>query len=190
MLKRLLEWDEETFVYLNSLGTEQFDFFWATITNIATWIPLFLLLAVFVFRKFPVKQALPIILTIVVLALFITGFTSIVKEVVGRLRPNNNEAINDIIRIVKNPQSLSFFSGHAASSFSITTLTVLFLRKRIKGVWFFYLWPLLFSYSRIYVGVHYPIDIFVGAVVGVLTAWLFYDLFKKFIVPYLGLDHP
>ncbi|MEL6916997.1 MAG: phosphatase PAP2 family protein [Bacteroidota bacterium] len=185
MLDKLLEWDTDTFIYLNSLGSEPYDFFWSTVTNISTWIPLFLLFVFLVFSKYPPKNALYITVTVVLLAFFITTFTNITKELVGRLRPNNNEEINSFIRIVKNPQSLSFFSGHASSSFSITTLIVLFLRKKISWVWLFYLWPLLFAASRIYVGVHYPIDIIVGALVGLLSAFLFYGLYRKLITPYL-----
>jgi undecaprenyl-diphosphatase len=66
----------------------------------------------------------------------------------------------------------------------------LFLRKKVKWCWIFYVWPLLFALSRIYLGVHYPVDIIVGAIVGLLAAFAFYRLYKRVIVPYLGLAHP
>jgi len=107
---------------------------------------------------------------------------------VQRLRPNNNIAINTFIRIVKDPSSYSFFSGHSSSSFSITTLIVLFLRKKVKWSWVFYTWPLLFAYSRIYVGVHYPLDILVGTLVGISSGILFYKIYNRFIKPYTALN--
>lgn len=189
MLKSLLEWDRDTFVYLNNLGIEEYDLFWTTVTNFPTWIPLFILFIVLIFKKYPKKEALYVLLTIVAMILFVGAFTDIVKHYVARLRPNNTEEINTIIRILKSPNTYSFFSGHAASSFSVTTIVVLFLRKRFKWVWIFYVWPFLFAASRIFVGVHYPVDIIVGAMVGVTCAISFYKMYKRFIVPYLGLNH-
>ncbi len=186
MLKKLLDWDTDTLIYLNNLGVEQYDTFWSSVTNISTWIPLFLLFALLLFVKYPRKEALYRALTVILLAIFITVFTNLVKDGVGRVRPNNDEEINMLIRVLREPQSFSFFSGHAASSFSICTLVVLFLRKKTNLAWAFYLWPVLFAYSRIYIGVHYPVDILVGATVGSLTAYLFYLSYNRISTPYLG----
>ena len=116
--------------------------------------------------------------------------TDLTKHAVARLRPNNTEDINTLIRILKTPSTYSFFSGHSSSSFSVTTAVVLFLRRRFKWCWVFYLWPLLFVFSRIFVGVHFPVDIIVGATVGVLSALFFYMLYVRLISPALGLSHP
>lgn len=190
MLEKILQWDRETLIYLNSLGTEEYDLFWSTVTNIYTWIPLFLFFFLLIFWKYPRKEAIYVTLTIISLIGFILVATDLTKGCFERLRPNNNTEINSIIRVLKNPSSFSFFSGHAASSISITTIIVLFLRKKVKWCWIFYIWPLLFALSRIYVGVHYPVDIIVGAIVGLLTAFAFFNLYKRVIVPYLGLAHP
>lgn len=89
----------------------------------------------------------------------------------------------------KEPGKLQFFSGHAASSFSVTTLMVLFLRKQYRWVYVFYIWPLLFAFSRIYVGVHYPVDILAGAGVGFLTGWGFYRIYRL-TAPYIPSGRP
>lgn len=190
MLEKLLQWDRETLIYLNSLGIEEYDLFWSTVTNIYTWIPLFLFFFVLIFWKFPRREAIYTTLTVLLLIGFVLLATDLTKGLIGRLRPNNDEDVNLLIRVLHNPSSFSFFSGHASSSFSITTLIVLFLRKKVKWSIIFYIWPLLFALSRIYVGVHYPIDIMVGAVFGVLSAFAFYNLYKGVIVPYLGLARP
>lgn len=106
-------------------------------------------------------------------------FTSIVKDYVARLRPNNVEAFAELIRILQKPSNYSFFSGHASSSFSVTTFMVLALRKFTKWIYLAYLWPLIFVMSRIYVGVHYPSDIFVGALVGTVFAFILYYFCRK-----------
>ncbi len=190
MLEEILEWDRATFIYLNSLGTEKYDFFWTTVTNIFTWSPLFLFFFVVIFVKYPRKQAIFVSLTILGLVFFIVGFTNFTKEIFMRLRPSNTEELKSVIRILHRSSSYSFFSGHSASSFSIATLVVLFLKDRFKWCWGFYIWPIFFAYSRIYVGVHYPTDIIVGMVAGVFSAFLFYNLYTRIIVPYLKLSHP
>ncbi len=190
MFEKLLEWDRETFIHLNSLGIEKYDTFWSIVTAIPTWIPLFLLFGFLFFKYYPKKEARFMILTVLIMVLVVLTVTDLTKEVIARLRPNNDDEINSIIRILRSPTGYSFFSGHASSSFSITTLVFLFLRKHVKWTSIFYIWPLLFTTSRIYVGVHFPIDLIVGAFVGILSAWFFYRLHLRFILPYLGLDRP
>src|SRR5690606_33453489 len=147
-----------------------YDLLWSTITNFATWIPLFLLFIYLIFRKYPKNEALYVVGTVCLTVITVALLTGITKEVVARLRPNDTEEINTLIRILKSPVGYSFFSGHASSSFSITTSVFLFLRHYIKWSWLFFIWPIAFALSRIYVGVHYPLDLLVGAGVGILFA--------------------
>ncbi len=185
MLKHLLEWDRNTFIYLNNLGTEDYDLFWVIVTSITSWIPLYILLLALIFLKYPKKEALFIACTIVLLLICILGLTDIIKTYFERLRPNNDIEINSIIRILKNPGGFSFFSGHASSSFSLATISFLFLRKKISIIWLLFIWPILFAYSRIYVGVHYPLDIITGALIGIILGFLFYLFYVRFIKPYI-----
>lgn len=190
MLEKLLEWDRDTFIYLNNLGVDDHDWFWTTITNFPTWTPLFLAFILLIFLNYPRTEAFYVLLVLALLIVFISVATDVTKHYFARLRPNNDPAVNNLIRILKRPGTFSFFSGHAASSFSITTLVFLFLRNRFKWAWLFYGWPLVFAASRIFVGVHYPLDIMVGTLVGVLTGLAFYKLYTRVIVPYRGLSHP
>ena len=185
MLKHLLEWDRNTFIYLNNLGTEDYDLFWVIVTNITSWIPLYILLLALIFLKYPKKEALFISCTIVLLLICILGLTDITKTYFERLRPNNDIEINSIIRILKNPAGYSFFSGHASSSFSLTTISFLFLRKKISIIRLLFFWHFIFAYSRIYVGVHYPLDLITGALIGMLLGFLFYLFYRRFIEPYI-----
>ncbi|KKN19254.1 hypothetical protein LCGC14_0947610 [marine sediment metagenome] len=185
-----MEWDRETFIYLNNLGIEQYDFFWITVTDFKTWIPLFILFLVLILWKYPKREALFVLLTILMTVWFVATITDLTKYSVARLRPNNAEEINTLIRILKTPSTYSFFSGHSSSSFSATTAVVLFLRHRFKWCWLFYIWPLLFVSSRIFVGVHFPVDILVGSAVGVISALFFYMIYVRVIAPALRLSHP
>lgn len=186
MLQKILEWDRDLFIYLNSLGIEQLDGFWSFVTDIYTWIPLFIFFFFLLFKKFGSRDGLLMTVTVILLFLFVITLTDLVKEYVARLRPNNETEINTLIRILKSPTNFSFWSGHAASSVSITTLVFLFVKDRFRWAWLFYIWPIIFATSRIYVGVHYPVDILVGALVGFLSAYLFYILFNRLVAPYLG----
>jgi len=189
MLEKFAAWDKDLFIYLNSLGVEQYDTFWSTVTQFTTWIPLFLLFIFLFFFKNTKREGAFMFLTLLVMVFFVVAVTALTKETVMRLRPNNDLELNAVIRILKIPSGYSFFSGHSSSSFSITTLVVLFFKKRFKWVYLFYVWPLLFAISRIYVGVHFPLDVAVGALVGMFAAWLFYKLHQLLILPYLGLSH-
>jgi undecaprenyl-diphosphatase len=180
MLNDLLNWDKNIFIYLNNLGSEKFDFFWVNVTDITSWIPLTISLVVLVFFTFPKKEAWIIIASFVFLLLITLGITHLTKEFFVRPRPNNDLAINPLIRVLKNAQGFSFFSGHASSSFAMTSLAILVFKRSYKWVWILLLWPLIFAYSRIYVGVHYPLDIICGAAVGTILAYLIYQLYKRF----------
>ena len=185
MFEKLLEWDKDTFIYLNSLGEEKYDLFWLTVTKFPTWIPLFLLIIVFLFWKNSRKEAFWMLLSFTSMLIVLSVTITTTKNIIGRLRPNNEEALNGLIRIVHQSSSYSFFSGHATSSFSIATLAVLFLRKKIPLIHFVWIYPFLFSSSRIYLGVHYPSDIIVGTMVGMFFAWVFYSMHQKFKAPYI-----
>ncbi|MEM1340608.1 MAG: phosphatase PAP2 family protein [Bacteroidota bacterium] len=190
MLEQLLEWDSTLFIYLNGLGVEKFDIFWTTVTEITSWIPLFLFFGYLLYATFSTREATYRLLTLLLLVVFITTLTHWVKLGIARPRPNNELALNTVIRVLKSPTDFSFFSGHASSSFAITTLIYLFLRHHRKWVVIFFIWPVLFSLSRIFVGVHYPIDIISGAVVGLLSGALFFTLYRRFKQPDSTLGHP
>ncbi|UJH68144.1 phosphatase PAP2 family protein [Allomuricauda sp. SCSIO 65647] len=176
MLEKLLQWDRDTFIYLNGLGIEAHDAFWSIVTQTSTWIPLFLLFGYLLVSKYGRQEGVYRILTILLMVALVLIVTKLTKEWVGRLRPNNDTEINTLIRILKSPDDYSFFSGHAATSFSITLLAFLFLRERLRWTALFFAWPIVFSMSRIFVGVHYPIDILTGMFFGLLSAFLFYRL--------------
>lgn len=179
MWDQLKQWDRELFVYLNSLGIESYDGFWILVTKIEHWIPFYILLFVFYFLAFHWKKAS--FTSLFMLATFLTtlGFTNLVKNFLARLRPNNNPELVDLIRVLQEPTNYSFFSGHASSSMAVATFVVLTLKDKFPWIYVVFIWPLLFILSRVYVGVHYPSDLLVGAFVGLIFAYIFYWLYNR-----------
>lgn len=174
MYENLKQWDRDIFIAINSAGLEGWDGFWTVITQTLTWVPLFLLFFLLILHYYKRRQARIVLFFLLVATSVTILFTGVVKHFVARLRPNNSEYFGDLIRVLQTPLNYSFFSGHAASSFVITTFVVLVLRKFTSWIYLAYIWPILFVASRIFVGVHYPSDIFVGTVVGISFAYIFY----------------
>ena len=175
-LEKIIDHDKELFIYLNSLGSEPWDNFWMTLTNQFSWIPLFALLLLLVFKSYGWKKGIILMLIAALLITFSDQFVNFIKDSIGRLRPNNDTSINELIRILKRPSSFSFVSGHSTTSFAVTTFIIATLKKYYKYPFILLIWPILFAYSRIYVGVHFPIDIFVGMLLGILIGYVFYRI--------------
>lgn len=170
MRETLQQWDAELLIYLNSLGNESWYSFWSFITVTISWIPLFLLIVFLIFKTFYKKQGFFVLLYFVFAVLVNSALMLTIKHSIGRARPVNVPEILESLTVFKEASGFSFYSGHASSSFLIATLATLLFRKKYLWIYFIYLFPVLFSYSRIYFGVHYVSDIAVGAIIGTLIA--------------------
>lgn len=178
MLDKVLSFDENLFIFLNGLGSEKYDGLWLIITKQTSWIPLFLFLLYIIFNKLGTKQTLYLLIFVAVLLVFTDQITNLFKNGFQRLRPCNNPEISSIIRVVKSRKSFSFFSGHAANTMSVATFLYLIFKKNFKYFWLLFLWPVIFAYSRIYLGLHYPIDIIFGYLFGALMGFLMFKLYQ------------
>ena len=162
MLEKILTLDTELLVYLNGLGSPAYDGLWLFITRQSNWVPLFLLLLYVIYKKLGVKQTLYLLLFITVIVAITDQTTNLFKNGFQRLRPCNNPEINTVIRVVQVRNSFSFFSGHASNSMAVAAFLYFVLRDKIKFFGLIFVWPLIFAYSRIYLGLHYPGDILTG----------------------------
>lgn len=184
MLEKIINIDKEVFVFLNGLGSPTFDTLWLYITKQLYWTPFFLLLAFLLQKKIGWKH-LGIVMLFMALLLWIGNETvEFCKDTFQRLRPCNDPEIKDSIRIVHQSDTFSFFSGHAANSLSSMTFLYFILRKYYKYAYLIFLYPLIFAYSRIYLGVHFPGDIITGYVFGITLGYLFYRIFRRIILKY------
>ena len=195
MLDKLLEIDRDVFVWLNALGSEQFDGFWLFITKQFNWIPVFAIILYLTFKRLGWRHALLIILLIALLITFTDQTTNLFKKGFQRLRPGNDPHIGHFIRAVQKRNSFSFISGHASNSMACAYFLFRVLKPYLKYMGFIFLWPFIFAYSRIYLGLHYPGDILVGYLWGLLTASLMLFLYRYLRDRFFPkqkeeLDHP
>ncbi|MGB3592208.1 MAG: phosphatase PAP2 family protein [Nonlabens sp.] len=173
MWESIVDLDRRAFKFLNSLGIDDYDQFWLFVTQIENWIPLYLLFFYLLYRNVERPNNFFSIAGIPAVAIITLQLTNLVKNFIERLRPNNEPMLMDSIRILQRPENFSFWSGHSAVSFAVTTFVVLCLKSRSGSKWYylFYIWPFTFAISRIFVGVHYPADVTVGMLVGMLLGY-------------------
>lgn len=186
MIEKIIALDKELFIYLNGLGSETYDGLWLIITKQIYWMPIFVFLTYIIYKKIGTKQTLYLLLFVSLLVLFTDQITNLFKHNFQRLRPCNNPEINTFIRVVQQRTSFSFFSGHASNTMAVTTFLYLIFRNKYKYFGLLFLWPLIFAYSRIYLGLHYPTDILTGYLFGGMIGFLFYKLYQFFQKKYFS----
>ena len=174
-MESLIELDKIIFIYLNSLGLEFFDTLWLFITDKKSSIPLYLFLIFYLYKKKSTIEFLKYLILISFLILFTDQASGFFKDYFQRLRPCHDQEINSYIRIVKEGCGglYGFFSAHAANTFAVATFFYFTLKKYSNCFKYLFIWALVVSYSRIYVGVHFPIDILFGACFGIILGYLF-----------------
>ena len=173
-MESLIELDKAIFIFLNALGSDTFDSLWLLITNKRSSIPLYIFLIYYMFKKLALKDFLKYLVLIIILIILTDQTSTLFKDYFQRLRPCHDQDINSLIRIVKKGCGglFGFFSAHAANTFAVATFFYFTLNKYSKNFKYLFLWAVIVSYSRIYIGVHYPIDIIFGACLGISLGYL------------------
>lgn len=181
MWEKIIALDKKAFVLLNSLGAEPYDGLWLMITKQWTWIPFFLLLFFLLQKKIGWRNLGLALVYVAVLMFLCDQSANLFKVTFERLRPCNDPELKDVIRIVKPSATFSFFSGHAASSMASMMFVYQLLKRYYSYGFLVFLFPLIFAYSRIYLGVHFPGDILFGYLFGGVFGGLFArHYFKKY----------
>jgi undecaprenyl-diphosphatase len=176
------DWDTELFLYLNGLHFDWLDPVMTTFSSIKFWIPMYVLVAgLIVWKK---RWESVAILAVLILSIAITDQLSVhlFKNVFERLRPCHLNEIKNSAHFLENCGGLyGFVSSHAANAFCFAMFLTMCLRNNYCSIIIFF-WAALVSYSRIYVGKHFPLDVICGAAFGVVcqqTVWQIYRLLKK-----------
>jgi undecaprenyl-diphosphatase len=179
MLEKIKQWDTEVFLFLNGLHTPLMDTAMYWITDRFFWFPFYGLIIYFLIKRFKwegVWMVIAIVLTVVLADKIASG---LFKPYFARYRPCHEAAIQQLVHVVSGcGGQYGFVSSHSANTFAFALLMWLFLRRRVPYLYLLFFWALLVSYSRIYVGVHYPLDLLGGAFIGMICSCLMYLLYR------------
>lgn len=180
MLDELLKYDTEFFLFLNNLGNTSWDGFWLFVTEKWSSIPIYAILLYLIYKNYGLKGTLVVIVCVALMITATDQIASLFKYGVRRPRPCQVAELKEHMRFVADGCGrFGYFSAHAASSMAAAVFLGLSLQKWYKYLPFLLLvWAAITGYSRIYLGVHYPLDVVSGMAFGGLTGWLFYLLQK------------
>jgi undecaprenyl-diphosphatase len=179
VVESIIRLDHDLFFIINGAHSPLLDPVMKVFSNIPVWIPLYLLIAGGLFILLPWKKAL-IAIGGIWLTFLLTDqiSSSLIKEWVQRIRPCHVPDWEGRIHLLEGKGGLySFVSSHAANVFGLTAFTSLVYRKKWYSMLLF-LWAILVSYSRIYVGKHFPADVLCGALAGMLLGWIVYKIYS------------
>lgn len=181
LLTTLKQWDTWLFLKINNDWTTPFldnNFPWWR--EASTWYPLYFFLLLFAFINFGLKVWPWVVFFAITFAISDQVSSGILKDWIGRPRPCNDDVLMGHVHLLLNrcPSSGSFTSSHATNHFAAACFIFYTMRAYFKKWgYLFFLWAATISYGQVYVGVHYPLDIIGGAIlgccIGSLTAYLF-----------------
>ena len=164
-LQNILEIDKEVFLFLNNLHNDFWDTIMLMVTRKETWLPFYAVIIYFLIKNYRIK-ALLILLFLAFSILLSDQISVFLKEGIQRFRPVYDPEIGPLVHnVLRKGSYFGFVSSHAANGFAIFIFTSRIFKNRNYSYLILF-WALLFSYSRIYSGVHYPLDILGGAVLG------------------------
>ncbi|HEX2935146.1 MAG TPA: phosphatase PAP2 family protein [Bacteroidales bacterium] len=183
--------DQQIFLFLNGLNCPLMDTVMWYISGKVIWIPIYLVIVWYLFRE----RKWNTVFTLIFVAVMITisdQVCNLIKDSVMRFRPSHEPALSGLVHLVNDNHgnlyrggNFGFISSHAGNSFALATFVTLFFKVRWVSIVMF-IWAAIVSYSRIYLGVHYPGDIIGGALVGIAAGLLIYYIEQWVHAKYLA----
>lgn len=185
MIEALEKIDQQLLLFLNGLHAQWLDPVFYLISYKLTWIPLYVILLIYAYRKAGWKFSLFLLLSVIVtVALCDLVSVQAFKNVFERYRPSHNEDIGHLVHLVRDFSGqevrggyFGFISSHATNHFGIAVIIGLLMKPIRKEIFAILLiWAAVVAYSRIYMGLHYPADVIVGAFVGSIIGYTVFIL--------------
>jgi len=186
MIEEILKLDSQLFLFLNNLGSSTFDTFWIFLSYKESNIFFYLSLLIFYFYKesktIKLSEVFYSLLFIAIMITITDQTANLFKDSFQRLRPCYNESLIDSVRLVKEScgGKYGFFSAHASNSFSLAVFFGLLYKNKFRYIIYIsLLYASLISYSRVYLGVHFPLDIFFGSMFGITMGFITFRFYSK-----------
>ncbi len=182
MLDFLIDIDTQIYLFFNGMHTPLLDRFMMLFTGRFIWIPMYVALAIMLLKTFGPKLASIYLISIGV-AITLTDQTcaTFIRPVIARLRPSNPDNPLSALAVIVDGYrggKYGFPSCHSANSFALATFICCLIRRH-KFVAFIIGWAVLNSYTRLYLGVHYPGDLLVGAIIGSGFGYMCYRIARR-----------
>ncbi len=174
MIEYLSKLDQSIFLTINGAHNTFFDYIMWWASGKLTWLPLYLFLIWLLYKK--AGKAVWIYLIALFLLILMSDQVSVfIKNLTERFRPCHNEELKGMVHLLKNKcgGKYGFVSSHAANTFALATFIILTLRKQYLVI-LMLSYAILVSYSRVYLGNHYPFDVLGGALLGIICGFFIY----------------
>ncbi len=178
----LLQFDEQLFHIINNDWHNAFlDAIMPAWREKKTWIPLYVMIAAFAIIKFKIKGLYFLIAVALTVGIADNVSSQLIKKNVKRIRPCNDATLQEEVRLlVPCGSGYSFTSSHATNHFAVATFISMTLGQFYRKIRFpFFLWAATIAFGQVYVGVHYPLDIVCGALLGSLIAFILAKIYLR-----------